>query len=260
LKAFLSEIPSLRTESTQTEFEEYELQYVYPLDDDGMRRFEEHIASKPSLSAMIEFVTAQKAETKIYSNYRTMAMMLEYSLRTFYFAECSELDEEQCDDLAKQLIYSADRSGTRKPMSRLIAMLCYVDDAEDEEDDDEEVSSHSLLALSTMISTSSRLNNGFHGLVSFLKAIDDEGLIKYAAIQSFVQCETDKYTEQRLLALSKMSDWIADLDARMARIRMERDNESSDEDPDHDDGYAGNLLAERKHKTAADYEAVTFMD
>ena len=135
--------------------------------------------------------------------------------------------------------------------------MCFVGCSQ--EDEDEEASSHSLLVISNLLSISSRLDNGNLGLVSLMKAVEDEGLIKYASIQSFVQMQDDGYTEQRLLALSKLSDWIADLDARMARIQMERDNDSSDDDQ-HDDGYAGNLLAQRKHKTAADYETVSFLE
>eukprot|EP00483_Globobulimina_turgida_P001665 UN01667 len=87
-----------------------------------------------------------------------------------------------------------------------------------------------------------------------------KGLISYKTIQKFVQCDDDKYTKMRLNALSKLTDWIVELDARQARIEMEKDNEDSDEDENVDNTYAGNLLAQRKHKTAADYEQISYID
>jgi len=69
----------------------------------------------------------------------------------------------------------------------------------------------------------------------------------------------DKYTINRLLATSKLSDWYNELDARQARLAMERDNEANYED-DYDDSYAGNLYEKPKHKTAADYQAFSLID
>jgi len=265
LNSFLCHLPSVETEQIATEFEEYELQYVYPLSGGTVEAVEQHLASKPSVDELVQFVSDQMAKNKIYSNYKTMALILSYSLQTFYFAECSELSDEESDDFAKALIYCADKS-EQKPMARLIRMLCYHedegkgdddDDDEEEEEDGDEASSHELVLLSNVLSISSQFS--YRGLVSLMKAIEAEGLMKYAAIQSFVQIEDDKYTEKRLTALSKMADWIAELDARMARIQMERDNELSDDDI-QDDGYVGNVFAERKHKTAADYESLSFME
>jgi len=263
LREYLSEIPSVRTEKIQNEFVEYGLQFVFPLDDDAVLRVQQHLDSKPSVEAMLEFVSAQSAKTKIHSNYRTMGLMLSYSLNAFYFAECTDRDTDQCYDLAKELIYAPDRSGDRKPMTRLIRMLCYAEDEgkgddeeeeEEEEDDDDEVSSHSLLALSMILTASSRRQNEHHGLVPLLRAIDDEGLIPYAAVEAFVQIQEDRFTEERLAALSKMTDWIAELDHRAMKLRELAAQEAVSEDEDYDDGYVGNVFKPRVHKTAADYE------
>merc|ERR1712013_612440 len=54
-----------------------------------------------------------------------------------------------------------------------------------------------------------------------LKALELSSFLKYSVIQKLVRAHSDSYTKGRLAALSKMSDWITELDSRMARIRME---------------------------------------
>merc|ERR1719295_1743762 len=264
LDSFLAQIVSLESVQIETEFEEYELQYVYPLSGEHVHSVEECIASEPSMEELIEFVVSLRANGRIYSNYKTMTVILTYCLETFYFSKCADLNEDQTDDLAKGLIYSADRSGNIKPMARLIRLLCYADDdnkGDGDEEDDDEASSHHLLLISNILSISSRSESAVEnrGLVSLMKAIENEGLLKYTAVQTFTQIQDDEYTEKRLTALMKLSDWIADLDARMARLQMERDTQFSDDDQNENE-YAGNLLRQRKHKTAADYETFSVME
>jgi len=119
-----------------------------------------------------------------------------------------------------------------------------------------------MVLLSNVLSISSHFS--FKGLVSLVNALEAEGLLKHKAIESFVQIQHDDFTEKRLTALSKMTDWIADLDARMARIQMEKHSQmdfSDDEETIDGNEYNRNIFNKPKHKTAADYDNITsFMD
>lgn len=260
--SFLSSIPSISSTATQTEFEEYELQYLYPLSGDAVHSVEQHIAGSPSVDEMVRFVAELKAESKCFSNFETTRLLMTYALRTFYFAESSAIDDEA---FALSLIYSSDRT-ERTAMSHLLRMLSYSEPAEDEEDDemdDEEdaVSSHSLLLLSTAVTVWGQIvcdDNG-RGLVPLLDALERDGVVKYQALRAFVQNEDDRQTQRRREALSKMADWYQALDAKMVRLAMAADDDDDDDEDDGADanGYGGNLLAQRKHKTAADYEQIS---
>ena len=136
------------------------------------------------------------------------------------------------------------------------------DDEVDEEEKEEEVEvdNHSVLILSNIVSISSELKNNNNGLLSLLQTVENANLIKFRAIQKFWNDGVhDKYTIDRLTAISKLSDWYNELDARQARLRMERDNANEFED-DYDNSYAGNLYEKPKHKTAADYQAFSLID
>jgi len=187
----------------------------------------------------------------------------------FYFAEIAgDEDEEALTERAKALCYEGDKSNDKKVFVRILEALCYADsdgngeeDEEEDEEEDDEVDSHRLLVLSGLISVSGERKDKNVGLVALLKALELSGFLQYSVIQCLVQSgQSDSYTVGRLGALSKMSDWITDLDSRMARIRAEKDEEEEDEEDDYDDGYVGNVLAARKHKTAADYEQLSFVE
>eukprot|EP01083_Nonionella_stella_P281991 959745_1 len=175
------------------------------------------------------------------------------------------------EEIAKVLCMSDDINN-KTEFRQLIELLhCKTDEKDDNDedddneedddndDDDDDIDSHSLLIISNIISISSQLKNNNNGLVSILKIMELNGLISYKIIRKYVQCDDDKYTFMRRDGLSKLTDWIAELDARQARIEMEKDNEDDFDDDDVDNEYAGNLLQQRKHKTASDYETISFV-
>ena len=270
LSKYLAKTPGIESGQTMQEFDEYGLQYVYPLRADILEELKKRISLNMSMEEALEYLVSMRSKERIYSNYQTLHLLLSYIMKRFYFEECAENDEERNEEFAKELISSVDKSAEKKTLAKIVRLLCFKnddkkdddeeeeDEEDDDDDDDDEVDSHSMLILSSMISISGEMKNGNNGLVSLLKAMEDQGLIKYNAIQKFVQSAEDKYTQNRLSALSKMADWITDLDARMARIRMEKDLEASDEE-EMDDGYTKNIW-DRKHKTAADYDNPTFFE
>jgi len=258
INKYLAKTPNIESKQTMKEFEEYGLQYIYPLNMEIINNLEQKINEKCSIKDIAKHLKDLKRENLIYSNYKTIHLILSYVLNTFYFNLCID-DEHKNEELAKSLIVSGGKEMEKTDFFEIIELLhCKNKDDEDkedeEEDEDDEVDSHSLLILSNIISISSKMNNEYKGLLSLLKRMELNRLIHYKAIQNFVQCDSDKYTKNRLNALSKLTDWTNDLDAKQARIEMEKDNEIYEEEDGADNEYAGNLLAQRKHKTAADYE------
>merc|ERR1719445_998755 len=87
---YLEQLPALRSEAVQTEFEEYELQYVFPLSADTMDSVTAHLATSPSLDEVLEFVRNLKESSgTVFSNFETMRLILAYVLKTYYFVECA---------------------------------------------------------------------------------------------------------------------------------------------------------------------------
>merc|ERR1712129_327855 len=166
------------------------------------------------------------------------------------------------------LIVPKGKQNEKTSFAKLITLLHHKhghDDEEEEDGDDvdeEEVIGHPLLIIASVISVSGKREDTNCGLLIVLKTMEAARLISYNAIQKFLRCDNDTFTYKRLSALSKLTDWIAMLDAKQARLMMERDNEDDEDEVDGggDDGYAGNLLAPRQHKSAADYETVSYVD
>ena len=268
LSQYLCQMPQIESEEVMTEFDEYGLQYAYPLRDEIIKEIEAKIAGNISLEELCNYLSELKENSKIYGNYKSIRMIIAYMFNSFYFDKCNtdeqkdEEAEKENEQLAKSLILSKGKGNEKTAFTKIIELLHHKDEeAEDEDDDEDEVVSHSMLIISNIISVSAERENSNCGLQMILKTMESARLISYNAIQKFVQCDNDKYTVNRLNALSKLTDWIANLDARQARIMMERDNEEDEEEEDEmDDGYAGNLLAPRMHKSAADYETVSYVD
>jgi len=275
----LRALPEVESKQSAQEFEEYGLQFVYPIHENITAQFTAHIASEPSMAEVLTFLkkTRKKCSGKrCFSNYKTLRMVLEYMARRFFF-DVSEVKEQpqkpqKGDDVealfetAKALVYEGDKSRPKKEFVQILEVLCYAEassaqseEEEEEDDEEEEVDSHRLLVLSGLMSVGSECN-ALMALLALLKALELSSFLKYSVIQKLVRAHSDSYTKGRLAALSKMSDWITELDSRMARIRMEKDNEEEDEEDGYDDGYVGNVLAPRKHKTAADYENLSFVE
>ena len=275
LDKYFINIPKINAPKTMQEFDDYGLNYAYPLDKEIYENIEGIINNQGSLTDIIEFLTNLQQKQKCFTNYKTMKMILNYALNTVYFSKCVDNDDEKNEELAKQLLI-AKRIKEKTELGRLIHLLhCKgeeKDDDDDEEDEDDEeeeeedeeeddeVDGHSVLIMSNIISTSSSLNNNNNGLLALLKTIEVANLIKFQAIRKFWHDGmNDKYTIDRLSAVSKLGDWYNELDARQARLQAERDNNATYEE-EYDDSYAGNLYEKPKHKTAADYQAFSLID
>ena len=272
LNKYFKKIPDIKDDNVVNEFDEYGLNYAYPLDNDIYDGLKGLINNKCTLTEILQFLTDLAGKQKIFTNYKTMKIVLEYVLKSFYFAKCEEKDDEKNEELAKKLFISGEIK-KKTEFGKIISLLhCKPDNKDNDDDDDDEedeeeedvdddVDSHSLLILSNIISVSSSLNNNNNGLLSLLKTLEIANLIKFPAINKFwIDGNNDKYTISRLSAISKLTDWYSELDARQARIAMERDNNEYEDDGAYDNSYAGNLYEKPKHKTAADYQAFSLID
>jgi len=267
LNKYLIHTPEIESKQTETEFEEYRLNYAYPLSQDIYDELNTLISNQASCEQIVEFLRTAKSKRMIYSNYKTMYIILEYVLKAMYFSKCDENEEEKNEQLAKELL--TPKKNAKTLLAQIIYLLHCKNEEEDKEEEEEEhdgdeedaeeeevedVDSHSLLILATIISISSELNNNHCGLLSLLSVMESCNVIKFETVKKFwLESMNDEYTSDRAMAQSKLTDWYVALDERQARLAMERAN-ADEEDDDYDNEYAGNLMNKPKHKTAADYQ------
>merc|ERR1712130_81612 len=134
----------------------------------------------------------KKAKHKIYGNYQSMQLIIEYIFNSFYFSKCNveeqkdETAEEENESLAKQLLVPKGKNNDKTAFAKIITMLHHKhDDNEEEEDeedeDEEEVVGHPLLILSNIISVSGKREDKNCGLLIILKTMEAARLISYNA-------------------------------------------------------------------------------
>merc|ERR1712228_621005 len=112
LSKYLLQMPQIDTVEIMTEFVEYGLEYAYPLSSDFIKEMNGMIAANPSLNEVYNYLNDIKSKHKIYGNYESMHLIIEYIFNTFYFSKCNvdeqkdENAEKENEELAKLLIVS----------------------------------------------------------------------------------------------------------------------------------------------------------
>jgi len=136
MRKYLAKTPDVGTKGIMKEFDEYGLQYVYPLNDEIIKDIQNQIDQKVSLDQLLQSLLNMKDKQIIYSNYKTLNIILPYILKTFYFNKCTQNDEEKNEEIAKSLIISQ-KTAEKTVFAQIINLLCYKDDSKN--DDDEEM-------------------------------------------------------------------------------------------------------------------------
>ena len=85
LNKYFKNIQKITSKKVINEFDEYGLNYAYPLKQEIYENLQSIIDNKCSLTDILGFLTKLQRKQKIYTNYKTMNMILTYTLNSFYF-------------------------------------------------------------------------------------------------------------------------------------------------------------------------------
>merc|ERR1712187_539307 len=114
MRKYLAKTPDVGTKGIMKEFDEYGLQYVYPLNDEIIKDIQNQIDQKVSLDQLLQSLLNMKDKQIIYSNYKTLNIILPYILKTFYFNKCTQNDEKKMEKEKKEKQQKVDKKLVKK--------------------------------------------------------------------------------------------------------------------------------------------------